>query len=82
MPATAWSAEFDDWAAEALARRGRRRPPGLRAKAPGRHEAHPRTEHLAPLFVALGASSGTTETARSVIDGFWYGLSKRAFQFD
>ena len=43
--------------------------------------AHPRTEHFAPLFVTLGATAGTVDEQRSVIDGFWYGLSKRSFQF-
>ena len=54
-------------------------PPGGRMPA---RLAHPRTEHFAPLFVALGASidSGTSE--KSVIDGYWYGLSKRSWQFD
>ena len=54
-----WSAEFDDWAAEAVPpgtstpcwiRRPRRQPPRSPTRA---------REHLAPLFVALGASSGT-----------------------
>jgi 4,5-DOPA dioxygenase extradiol len=40
--------------------------------------AHPRTEHFAPLFVALGAADA--DQSASVIDGFWYGLSKRSWQ--
>ena len=48
------------------------------AKAPAAREAHPRTEHWAPLYVALGAASASGGVdAASVIDGFWYGLSKR-----
>jgi 4,5-DOPA dioxygenase extradiol len=41
--------------------RGRRRQPArLRvAKAPAAHEAHPRTEHWAPLYVALGAADAS-----------------------
>lgn len=77
-----WSAEFDDWAAQAVHTGDVDALLDWQAKGPAATIAHPRSEHLAPLFVALGASSGTTETARSVIDGFWYGLSKRAFQFD
>ena len=51
------------------------------AKAPAAREAHPRTEHWAPLYVALGAAAGGGSLAnRSVIDGFWYGLSKRSWQ--
>ena len=53
------------------------------AKAPAAREAHPRTEHWAPLYVALGAAaaSGAGSTRDSVIDGFWFGLSKRSWQF-
>ena len=51
-------------------------------RAPAAREAHPRTEHFAPLFVALGAAwaGDTRPEATSVIDGFWYGLSKRSWQ--
>ena len=49
--------------------------------APAARLAHPRTEHFAPLFVALGAAAEAGDEQRSVIDGFWYGLSKRSFQF-
>ena len=49
-------------------------------KAPGARMAHPRTEHFAPLFVALGASADSPSRA-SAVDGFWYSLSKRSFQF-
>jgi 4,5-DOPA dioxygenase extradiol len=31
--------------------------------------------------VALGAAAGTNHESSSVIDGFWYGLSKRSWQF-
>jgi 4,5-DOPA dioxygenase extradiol len=51
------------------------------AKAPAAREAHPRTEHFAPLFVTLGAASASGGlTSESVIDGFWFGLSKRSWQ--
>jgi 4,5-DOPA dioxygenase extradiol len=50
-------------------------------KAPAAHEAHPRTEHFAPLFVSLGAAAESGHlSSRSVIDGFWYGLSKRSWE--
>jgi 4,5-DOPA dioxygenase extradiol len=80
-PPTA-SAEFDHWAAEAVGRGDVDAVLDFLATAPAAREAHPRTEHWAPLYVALGAASergGTTGT--SVIDGFWYGLSKRSWQF-
>ncbi|GGM04074.1 dioxygenase [Streptomyces fumigatiscleroticus] len=79
----AWSAEFDDWGrraletgdVDALLDFGRRSPAGLLA--------HPRTEHFAPLFVAMGAAdaAGELDTQRSVIEGFWLGLAKRSVQF-
>ena len=76
------SSEFDHWAAETLAAQDVDAVLDFMAKAPAAREAHPRTEHWAPLFVALGAAyaSGSLEN-RSVIDGFWFGLSKRSWQF-
>ncbi|MEV5824851.1 hypothetical protein AB0L25_04680 [Spirillospora sp. NPDC052242] len=54
----------------------------FRTKAPAARVAHPRTEHFAPLFVALGADAdGAGAARRSVIDGYWFGLAKRSFQF-
>ncbi|MEW2355338.1 class III extradiol ring-cleavage dioxygenase [Spirillospora sp. NPDC029432] len=78
-PPPAWSAEFDDWTDRAVRSRDTDALLDFRAKAPAARIAHPRTEHFAPLFVALGAA-GEGER-RSVIDGYWYGLSKRSFQF-
>ena len=76
------SSEFDAWAAETMASADVDSMLDFLAKAPAAHEAHPRTEHFAPLFVALGAAYESGElTNRSVIDGFWYGLSKRSWQF-
>jgi 4,5-DOPA dioxygenase extradiol len=76
------SQEFDAWAAETMASADVDSLLDFLAKAPAAHEAHPRTEHFAPLFVSLGAAYESGElTNRSVIDGFWYGLSKRSWQF-
>ena len=50
-------------------------------KAPAGRYAHPRTEHFAPLFVTMGASADAGIDAKSVIDGFWFGMSKRSFEF-
>lgn len=76
------SAEFDHWAAETVAAQDVDGILDFLHEAPAAREAHPRTEHWAPLFVSLGAAaaSGGLEN-RSVIDGFWYGLSKRSWQF-
>lgn len=79
-PPTA-SAEFDHWADEILAAGDVDAVLDFLAKAPAAREAHPRTEHWAPLYVALGAASVAGIDARSVIDGFWFGLSKRSWQF-
>ena len=79
-PPTA-SSEFDHWATEAMARGDVDAILNYETLAPAAAVAHPRTEHWAPLYVALGAAeaSGGIES-RSVIDGFWYGLSKRSWQ--
>jgi 4,5-DOPA dioxygenase extradiol len=77
--APAWSAEFDDWATGQVLGGAVDDVLDFSHKAPAARIAHPRTEHLAPLFVALGAAGG--DDARSVIDGYWYGMAKRSFQF-
>jgi 4,5-DOPA dioxygenase extradiol len=75
------SAEFDHWASEAMAAQDVDGLLDFLAKAPAAREAHPRTEHFAPLFVTLGAASASGGLDnRSVIDGFWFGLSKRSWQ--
>ncbi|HSV04646.1 MAG TPA: class III extradiol ring-cleavage dioxygenase [Phenylobacterium sp.] len=58
---TGKSAAFDAWLAQATADPARREE-ALRhwAEAPYAREAHPREEHLAPLFVAAGAAEGET----------------------
>jgi 4,5-DOPA dioxygenase extradiol len=74
-----WSREFDDWAHQQLAAGDVDALLDFQHKAPAAGIAHPRTEHFAPLFVALGAASD--EKARTSVEGFWYGLSKRSVQF-
>jgi 4,5-DOPA dioxygenase extradiol len=73
-------AEFDHWGQEALARQDIDALLDFEHKAPAARLAHPRTEHFAPLFVTLGAAAGDLSGARTVIDGFWYGLAKRSIQ--
>jgi 4,5-DOPA dioxygenase extradiol len=73
-------AEFDHWGSETLARGDLDALLDFEHKAPAAHQAHPRTEHFAPLFVTLGAAGGDLAAARSVIDGFWLGLAKRSIQ--
>ncbi|WP_370891038.1 dioxygenase [Janibacter sp. GXQ6167] len=73
------SAEFDAWAAEALAEGNVDALLDTAHRAPAAHIAHPRSEHWAPLYLALGAADGDAATSR--VDGFWYGLSKRSWDF-
>ncbi len=75
-----WSVEFDDWARRAIESSDIDGLLDFMTKAPAPQMAHPRTEHFAPLFVALGASIDSVQR-ESTVDGFWYGLSKRSFQF-
>ncbi|WP_199441512.1 dioxygenase family protein [Umezawaea beigongshangensis] len=75
-----WSVEFDDWAARTLAAGDVDSVLDFQRRAPAAGIAHPRTEHFAPLFVSLGASGGQA-APETAVEGFWYGLSKRSFQF-
>jgi 4,5-DOPA dioxygenase extradiol len=80
-PPPAWSAEFDEWTDRAVRSGDVDALLDFRAKAPAARIAHPRTEHFAPLFMALGADADAASERRSVIDGYWLGLAKRSFQF-
>ncbi len=75
-----WSVEFDAWAAQALAEGDVDTLVDFRVKAPGMPYAHPTVEHMAPLFVTLGAAQRPDAPAETTVDGFFLGLSKRSFQ--
>lgn len=77
-----WGREFDAWAKQTVESGDIDAVLDFENTAPAAHIAHPRTEHFAPLFVALGATADAGVKADSVIDGFWYGLAKRSFQFN
>jgi 4,5-DOPA dioxygenase extradiol len=79
-PAPGWSAEFDAWVAETLARGDVDELAGFRDRAPGMPYAHPTIEHFAPMFLTLGASGDPEQAPDQPIDGFWMGLAKRSFQ--
>jgi 4,5-DOPA dioxygenase extradiol len=79
-PAPGWSADFDAWAAEALARGAVDELVDFRNRAPGMPYAHPTVEHFAPLFVTLGAAEDPEAPPKITIDGYFLGLSKRSFQ--
>lgn len=80
-PPPGWSVEFDHWGEEVLSTADVDALLDFEHKAPGPQLAHPRTEHFAPLFVALGAGHSAA-APRTVVDGFWYGLAKRSVQLD
>ena len=83
-PPPAWSSEFDAWIDKALADSDIDAVLDFEHKGPAAKVAHPRTEHFAPLFVTLGAALGDASAAdspRSAVQGFWFGLSKRSWQF-
>lgn len=77
-PPPVWSSEFDDWLDRSLAAGDLDSLIDFENKAPAAEIAHPRTEHFAPLFVALGAAADGPTGATTAIDGFWYGMSKRS----
>jgi 4,5-DOPA dioxygenase extradiol len=75
-----WSADFDAWACEALARGDVDELAAFKSRAPGMPYAHPTVEHYTPLFVTLGAATSADQPGVQVVDGFWMGLSKRSLQ--
>ena len=79
-PPPAWSTEFDAWAHEAFEHGDIDELSDFVHRAPAVRYAHPRTEHLAPLFVTLGAGEISGESLPSIIEGYWMGLSKRSIQ--
>jgi len=78
MPA--WSADFDAWAADALARGDVDELSAYRSKAPGMPYAHPSVEHFVPLFLTLGAATNPGEPVQTTIADQMMGLSTRSFQ--
>jgi 4,5-DOPA dioxygenase extradiol len=75
-----WALEFDDWIADALARKDVDALLDYRHRAPHVAHALPTHEHFAPVFIALGAAAGTVSFP---ITGFTAGaMTKRSVQFD
>jgi len=75
-----WPSDFDQWAAEALARGDVDELSAFADRAPGMPYAHPTVEHFTPLFITLGAASAPDAPPEQVIDGYFLGLAKRSFQ--
>lgn len=74
-----WSADFDHWAAAALARGDIDTLAAYRDSAPAVEYAHPTVEHYVPLFVTLGASTTPGHPVTTMIEGYRFGLAKRSF---
>ena len=75
-----WSADFDAWAADALARGDVDELASFRSRAPGMPYAHPTVEHFTPLFVTLGAATDPEAAVTTTVEGYFLGLAKRSFQ--
>ncbi|MET9027397.1 class III extradiol ring-cleavage dioxygenase [Nocardia sp. NPDC004168] len=75
-----FTAEFDEWGRDALAAHDLDALLDFERKAPAARLAHPRAEHFAPLFVALGAGEDDLGALRTVIDGYWFGMARRSVQ--
>ncbi|HEX5741259.1 MAG TPA: class III extradiol ring-cleavage dioxygenase [Pilimelia sp.] len=74
-----WSADFDAWAAEAIAQGDVAELAAYADRAPGMPYAHPTVEHYLPLFVTLGAATDPAGPVTTAVEGYMWGLSKRSF---
>ncbi len=77
-----WTAEFNEWLADALLGRRTQDLVSYRTKAPHAVRNHPTDEHLIPVFVALGAgdAGGRTQRLHSSIESGV--ISMDAYRFD
>ncbi|HEX6979989.1 MAG TPA: class III extradiol ring-cleavage dioxygenase [Alphaproteobacteria bacterium] len=77
----AWAKAFDDWLEARIAEGAHDELIAYRERAPGAAAAHPRDEHLLPLFVAMGAAGPQAKGTR-LHSSFMHGsLSMAAFSF-
>jgi 4,5-DOPA dioxygenase extradiol len=81
----AWAREFDDWIADALARRDVDALLDYRAKAPSVDQCLPTHEHFLPLLVTLGAAQSKAHCSTKIA-GFWGAMgggsfSRRSIEF-
>ncbi|MFF6805002.1 hypothetical protein [Streptomyces sp. NPDC012616] len=75
-----WSADFDAWAADALARGAGDELAAFRTRASGTPYAHPTVDHYIPLFITLGVAAHPDRPVRTTVEGCTIGFSKRSFQ--
>jgi len=79
-PAEPWAVEFDAWMAGRIAAGDTAALVDYRARAPSARRAAPTTEHIDPLFVALGAAGG--DRPAWIFEGFHHGsLGMRSIEF-
>jgi len=79
QPSERWAREFDKWFADKLARHDLASLFEYRRLGPYADRAVPTFEHLAPVFIVLGAGCGFTRV-QTIAAGFEYGLiSMRSF---
>ena len=77
QPVVPWAAEFDRWFAEKLEQQDVAALLNYEKLAPHAGEAVPTFEHVAPVFIVLGAAAGKVEP---IFEGFQYGsISLRSF---
>ncbi len=76
-PTPGWAADFDAWAAEALARRDVDALLDYESRAPAVNVALPTREHFAPVVAALGAAAEGAGPVTFPIAGFAYGSFTR-----
>ena len=76
-----WAVSFDDWLADRIAAADEEALVSYRQHRPDGRLAHPRDEHLLPLFAALGAGGGVA--GRALHRSFAHGsLSMAAYAWD
>jgi 4,5-DOPA dioxygenase extradiol len=79
-PAEPWAVEFDAWMAGRIEAGDTDALVAYRSRAPSARRAAPTTEHIDPLFVALGAAGG--DRPETIFEGFHHGsLGMRSIEF-
>ena len=78
-PVEPWAQEFDNWFGDRLEQRDVASLLRFEEEGPHARLAVPTFEHLAPVFIVLGAADGY-QTVRPIFQGFQYGsISMRSF---
>jgi 4,5-DOPA dioxygenase extradiol len=81
VPAPEWAQEFERWVVDALLKQDVEALLQVMERAPSARLAHPRTEHLVPLFIALGAAIDSLKQVQFPITGYWLGaFAKRSIR--